>query len=135
MRRADARDLPAIVAIQQACPEAAQWRANDYLEYQVCVAVCPPAIIGFVAGRTPIRGESEILNLAVAPDWRRQGVARALLETWFHEFPGDIFLEVRASNRTAQRFYNSLGFQEVMTRREYYANPVESAIVMKFHSC
>ena len=45
------------------------------------------------------------------------------------------FLEVRESNRAARIFYKSMGFQEVNVRRDYYASPAESAIVMKFHSC
>jgi ribosomal-protein-alanine N-acetyltransferase len=48
---------------------------------------------------------------------------------------GEIFLEVRESNQTARKFYESIGFQEIGRRRDYYKNPVESGIVMKFLSC
>jgi ribosomal protein S18 acetylase RimI-like enzyme len=76
-----------------------------------------------------------MLNLAVAPEWRRQGVARMLVQSWLREFRGTVFLEVRASNQSAQKFYKSLGFQELMIRPKYYSAPDESGIVMKFHSC
>ena len=98
-------------------------------------AVSPCGVAGFVVARTLVPGESEILNLAVAPEFRRQGVARALIEAWLRDFPGTVFLEVRASNKTAQKAYKFLGFQEVIARPGYYDSGSESGIVMKFHSC
>lgn len=135
VRPGEPADLDAIGQIQAASPEAAQWNPSDYLNYNLRVAIFNTRVAGFVVLRTLAPGESEILNLAVAPDCRRQGIARALLETWLREFRGDVFLEVRASNQTAQEFYKSLGFQQLLVRPKYYASPVETGIVMKFHSC
>ena len=135
VRRGERSDLDAISAIQSASPEAAQWSPQDYLQYELLVAAAGSTIVGFLVTRTLAPGESEILNLAVAPECRRRGVARALIETWIRGIHGDIFLEVRASNQTAQKFYKSLGFQEFLVRPEYYALPPETGIVMKFHSC
>jgi ribosomal-protein-alanine N-acetyltransferase len=135
VRAAAPCDLPAILAIQTSSPEAAQWEVSQYLAYHLRVAVSPSGLAGFVVARTLVRGESEILNLAVAPEFRRQGVARALIEGWLRDFPGTVFLEVRASNKTAQKAYKCLGFQELITRPEYYDSGSESGIVMKFHSC
>ena len=135
IRRAEAADPPAVTAIQAASPEAAQWEASQYLSYDLWVAVREGSIAGFLAVRTLVEGESEILNLAVAPYQRRQGVARALLEAVLRECRGDVFLEVRASNEGAQKSYKSVGFQEIAIRPQYYSAPLESAIVMKFHSC
>ena len=70
VRRLRADDLPAIAAIQQASPEAAQWSPEDYLGYDCLVAICNGAIAGFLVTRTLVPGEQEILNLAVAPGWR-----------------------------------------------------------------
>ena len=128
-------DLEAVAAIQAACPEAAQWAPADYLNYDLRVAVSVDRITGFVVVRTLAPGESEILNVAVAPECRRMGVARALLSGFLNDFSGAVFLEVRASNRTAQKFYKSLGFQDFLVRPKYYASPEETGIVMKFHSC
>lgn len=128
-------DLDAITAIQSASPEAARWEARDYLQYDLRVALVNREVAAFLVSHTLAPGESEILNLAVAPEHRRRGVARSLVEAWLRGVKGDVFLEVRASNEAAQKFYKSLGFQVVSVRSEYYSSPVETAIVMKFHSC
>jgi ribosomal-protein-alanine N-acetyltransferase len=99
------------------------------------VAVREHRVAGFLVTRRTAEGEAEILNLAVAPDFRRQGIARALMCTFLHGFRGDVFLEVRGSNSPARRLYKSLGFQELTLRENYYGTPPEAAIVMKFHSC
>jgi len=135
IRRGGAEDLAAISAIQAASPEAAQWKAADYLAYCLLVAIGETGVVGFVAARPVADQEFEILNLAVAPEFRRQGIARQLLVVLFQDYHGTFFLEVRESNQTAQMCYKSLGFQPVARRPGYYEGPPEAAIVMKFHSC
>ena len=135
IRRGGADDLDAVAAIQEASPGAARWKVADYLEQDFRVAMEGNRIVGFLVARTLAADEREILNLAVAPDFRRKGVARALLDNAYKGFRGAIFLEVRESNRVAQEFYKSLGFKELNKRPGYYGSPPESAIVMKFHSC
>src|SRR5579871_2772075 len=135
VRRGEVADLPEIRAIQAASPSAAQWDVTDYLRYELFVSVHGTRITGFLVTRTLSPGECEILNLAVAAEFRRQGFARHLLSVLLETFTGSIFLEVRSSNTVARLFYKSMGFQEVTTRPEYYQNPLEPAIVMKFHSC
>ena len=67
--------------------------------------------------------EIEILDVAVAPQWRRQGVGGLLLQSIFAALPEDIarvLLEVRASNRPARALYHKLGFSEDGRRKNYY---------------
>ena len=135
IRAAEAVDLEAIAAIQAASPEAALWPPGDYLQYDVRVAVRERRVTGFLVTRRTAEGEAEVLNLAVAPEFRRQGAARALMCAFLYGFQGDLFLEVRSSNSSARGFYKSLGFQELASRKDYYGTPPEAAIVMKFHSC
>jgi len=135
IRRAEASDLPAVAAIQQASPGAAHWNVADYLDHDFLVAVSENRVVGFLVARTVAPGESEILNLAVAAESRRKGVARALLDRALHSCPGEVFLEVRESNEVAREFYKSLGFIELSKRAGYYESPSETAVVMKFHSC
>ena len=135
IRRGGAGDLAAIAEIQAASPEAAQWKPADYLEYHLLVATAGTGVVGFVAARPVGEGEFEILNLAVSPEFRRQGIARQLLGVLSHDYHGTFFLEVRESNLAAQMCYKSLGFQLVTRRPGYYESTPEAAIVMKFHSC
>ena len=135
IRRGAPGDLAQVAAIQAASPEAAQWDAAGYLLYDFHVSVRGIRMAGFLVSRTLVEGETELLNLAVAPEFRRQGVARKLVKALLAASPGVVYLEVRESNRAARKFYNCMGFQEVSSRSGYYQAPPEAAIVMKFHSC
>ena len=128
-------DLAAVAAIQSAAPEAAHWNAADYLEHLFWVAVDGSVLAGFLVMRRVAPDEIEVLNLAVARSFRRKGIGQGLLQAALDGFSGDVFLEVRASNEGARRFYENVGFKTLNVREKYYENPVESAIVMKFHSC
>ena len=135
IRRGGPCDLAQVAVIQAASPEASQWNAADYLQYDFRVSVRGTRVAGFLVSRVVAEGETELLNLAVAPEFRRQGVARMLVECLVAESPGMVYLEVRESNWAARKFYNRMGFQEVSSRSGYYQAPPEAAIVMKFHSC
>lgn len=77
---------------------------------------------GFILLRTG-GGEAEILTLAVAPPWRRQGVARTLVEAALIAAAGQaeaIWLEVAADNAGALALYAGAGFEAVGRRPGYY---------------
>ena len=135
IRPGGAEDLETVAAIQASSPGSATWDVADYLGQSFLVAEVSNQVVGFLIWRAVAAGEGEILNLAVVPESRRKGVARELLKGVFRTFKGDLFLEVRESNKAARAFYESLGFQQVSARRGYYDLPTETAIVMKFHSC
>src|SRR5271157_2018125 len=123
IRRGGPGDLAQVAAIQAASPEAAQWDVTGYLQYDFRVSVCGIRVEGFLVSRALAEGETELLNLAVAPECRRRGVARKLVESLLVESSGVVYLEVRESNRVARRFYNRMGFQEVSSRPGYYRAP------------
>jgi|SRR5215469_14775216 len=135
IRPGEPRDLAEIRAIQVASPQSAQWDITQYFNYDVLVSTVGIRLTGFLVGHTLAEREHELLNLAVAPEFRRQGIARALVAAWLEKATGTVYLEVRSSNMAARLFYKHLGFEEVSTRVEYYQNPPEAAIVLKFHSC
>jgi ribosomal-protein-alanine N-acetyltransferase len=135
IRRGEAEDLEVVAAIQSTSPEASHWPVADYMRYEFSVSVRAGTVAGFLVWRPLADGECELLNLVVAPEFRRQGVARQLLEPLLNRPGSEIFLEVRESNRAARNLYKSMGFREVSLRRKYYESPAETAIVMKFHSC
>jgi [ribosomal protein S18]-alanine N-acetyltransferase len=134
VRAATAEDLAAIAAIQEASPEASQWDPASYLDYECSVAASGGRVLGFLVVRQVAAEEREILNLAVDPSERRRGVARKLLETELRRAKTRWFLEVRASNSSAIKLYESTGFRAAGRRESYYSNPVEPGIVMKFDS-
>ncbi len=127
-------DLATIAEIQAASPEASQWNVRDYLSYELTVAVLAGRIAGFAVARRVAEGESELLNLAVHPAFRRLGIARRLIARLTSSHPGILWLEVRESNVAARNFYKSLRFQETGRRSDYYPDSGESAIVMNVHS-
>jgi [ribosomal protein S18]-alanine N-acetyltransferase len=132
IRKATRDDLPALARIQDSAPQGAHWPVEDYLLYDCTVALSPGgAVIGFLVTRE-IAGEFEVLNLAVAPASRRQGVARHLLKYKLDEGQNQWFLEVRESNHPAIALYRQLGFHTVGRREAYYREPAESGIVMRF---
>ena len=127
-------DLAAIARIQAASPEASQWDVLEYLKYDLTVAVCNGRIAGFAVARRLAEGESELLNLAVDPEFRRRGVGRCLVAQLTASHPGVLWLEVRESNTGARKLYKSLGFLDVSRRPGYYPGSSETAIVMNVHS-
>jgi ribosomal-protein-alanine N-acetyltransferase len=133
-----ARDVDAVLTIQAACPEIAQWSAWDYEsvargEMMGWVADDERGIAGFLVARKLV-GETEILNFAVRADIRRQGTGTALLEqtlAWSKSIGAKtVILEVRASNMAAIRFYERHGFVVTGKRPRYYTVPVEDALLL-----
>ena len=135
IRRGEAQDLTEIEAIQASSPESARWNVAEYLQYDLRVEMCGSRVSGFLVARSVADEENELLNLAVGPEFRRQGVARRLIASLIADTRGEIFLEVRESNQAARNLYKSMDFKEVSRREKYYESPAEAAIVMKFHSC
>lgn len=80
-----------------------------------------------------VAGEMHILNLAVHPQKRRQGIARALLTAALaqarEQHATVAWLEVRPSNTAALALYQSFGFQEVGRRPGYYSDNGEDALI------
>ena len=76
-----------------------------------------------------------MMNLAVRPDARHQGVAQALLqalETALRESGiRSLTLEVRAGNDPAIRLYARAGYQQIGLRKNYYFHPKEDALILK----
>ncbi len=91
-------------------------------------------IAGYLVARE-VAGTGEVLNLAVAPEWRRKGIGGALLQAGIAALRRrrvtEVFLEVRESNRSAQALYLSHGFRAVGQRAAYYRNPREDALVLR----
>ena len=91
-------------------------------------------LLGYVGSQTCL-DETDMMNIAVSPAFRRQGVARALIEALVSALrqrgSRQLTLEVRASNGPARQLYESLGFLQVGLRKNYYRNPKEDALILR----
>ena len=98
------------------------------------VAVEDDRVAGYV-GSQSVMGESDMMNVAVHPDFRRQGVAEKLvLELVAALAKNDnhcLTLEVRSSNVSAISLYEKLCFAQVGLRKNYYRNPKEDALILR----
>jgi len=99
-------------------------------------------VVGFVVMRlitnkdTHYPSNFEILNIAVKENYRKIGVGTLLIQSMLNvarqNSPANIRLEVRSSNKTAIGFYKKHGFTTEYVRRNFYSNPIDDGIVMKF---
>ena len=91
-------------------------------------------VAGYV-GSQSVLGEADMMNLAVAPDYRRQGIGRKLVQTLVERLAEQgshvLILEVRASNAPAISLYEELGFVQVGLRPNYYVHPKEDALILR----
>ena len=98
------------------------------------VAVDGQRVVGYVGSQTVLDG-ADMMNIAVDPDYRRQGIAQLLVEGLIDcvREKGAIclLLEVRASNDPAICLYQKLGFSQVGRRPNYYRNPKEDALILR----
>lgn len=96
----------------------------------------PLGVVGY-AGAWLIVDEAHITTVAVHPGYRRQGIARKLIESLLEACASRgatcSTLEVRAGNAAAIELYESLGFVRAALRRKYYADNSEDAVVMWLH--
>lgn len=122
------------------------WSTDDYRaevdneSSVMLVAECGGDVIGFVIGRlvasTRLNSEfdAELLNIGVRPNEQLSGVGKQLLEHFLHAVrkkgAADVWLEVRESNTIARKFYEKAGFSVTGTRKDYYRDPPEDAVVM-----
>lgn len=139
LRRAAAKDIGALLDLERQAPEAAAWSEADYAgllstDGTLCFLSVEAAgkAVGFLLARQ-MADEMEILNLAVAPGRRRQGIGRQLVsEALAHGQALGVkqwWLEVRATNKSALAFYRALGFVEAQRRPQYYRHPIDDAVV------
>ena len=98
------------------------------------VAVEGETVAGYVGSQT-VCNETDMMNVAVTADFRRQGIGEKLVTALVEELKAieshSLTLEVRASNTPAQAMYEKLGFAEIGRRPRYYQNPKEDALILR----
>lgn len=132
------RDIPAILKIERTS-FSTPWSEEAFHQeirkpYALSkVAVLKDSIIGYICINI-IFDDCHILNLAVHPDFRKRGIATALMKEILNELKEKgcrfFYLEVRASNTGAKAFYERFGFNIAGVRKNYYVSPDEDALLM-----
>ena len=138
VRQAKQSDLPEIMSIERAS-FSSPWSAKFFLEElrapqaRSLLAQAKDKIIGYII-YWQLPNEVDIHNVAVHPAYRRMGIGRMLLQFTVEQaqtgHSNRVTLEVRKSNRGAQRLYKSLGFVVCGIREGYYSDNGEDALVM-----
>ena len=98
------------------------------------VATEENCVAGYIGSQT-VMDETDMMNVAVHPDFRRKGIAEALVNDLVENLKKMeshcLTLEVRASNTPAIALYEKLGFSEIGRRKNYYRNPREDALILR----
>lgn len=137
-------NLDALVALEEACFSVPWSRKSFEAELEgnqfsrVFIVPHPKCVeetqaIGYICAWMVFE-EIRFLNLAVHPEFRRMGLATQLISQAMtigkEEGCCRGMLEVRASNQAARSLYESFHFQPYATRKSYYTDPTEDAILM-----
>ena len=134
------RHTAQIAALEQACfsdPWPEQIIAHE-LENELSLWLCAmdsDTVAGYIGSQT-VLGEADMMNVAVSPAYRRQGIGRALVlalcEALKTQMQATVLtLEVRDSNAAAIALYEALGFTQIGLRKNYYQHPNEDARILR----
>ena len=156
VRPATASDVSAMMDLERQSPAAGHWSRNQYQALFVAtnqkservawvveddgaaqsegVLPASPGILAFLIAQR-VDATWELENIVVAATARRRGIGKRLLGELIEQIRStqgsEISLEVRQSNHDARSLYREMGFEEVGSRRGYYSNPPEDAILCR----
>lgn len=131
--------VTAVAELEKLC-FSMPWSQNA-IEYELTnplsvwiVAVDGQQVAGYI-GSQAVMDEADVMNVAVLPEYRRQGVACGLVDALITALSAkqvhSLTLEVRASNEPAKAMYDKLGFVQVGRRPNYYRAPKEDALILR----
>lgn len=141
LRRAGLDDLDAIMAIEAATFANDAWSSdlmraeldNAHTYYLVALGDAVEGYAGLLAPEGA--GQADIQTIAVVEGARGQGLGRTLMNALLSEArtrgADEVFLEVRADNPTARHLYESLGFEPIDLRKNYYQPDGVDAVIMR----
>ncbi len=137
LRRMEARDLPSVMEIDAlSLPRpwsAAIWRGELESPHGLYLVIEDRGEVSGHIGVRHVLGELHITTIAVRPEYRRRGHARALIGAALAAYPNasNVHLEVRPTNAAALALYESLGFRKTGRRPRYYGD--EDALLMSLN--
>jgi ribosomal-protein-alanine N-acetyltransferase len=138
IRKLSYSDLPSVIAIERRSFPTPWSLAMFVLELSKPQGICLAAedengLVGYLVCARYDR-VWHLMNVAIAPEHRRSGIATALIERLFDEAGSGAryTLEVRVSNLPAIAMYEGFGFRSAGRRRSYYHDNGEDALIMWF---
>lgn len=139
IRQMRLEDVSSVAELERVCfsdpwsEKSIASEVNNPLSYWL-VAELNGRVVGYV-GSQSVLDAADMMNIAVAPEYRRRGVAEALVNSLTDYLQSNhviaLLLEVRVSNTQAIALYEKLGFEQVGRRRNYYHNPKEDALILR----
>ena len=131
--------VPYIAELEKVC-FSDPWSENS-IAYELTnplsfwlVAMDGDKLVGYV-GSQAVLDSADMMNIAVAPSHRRQGIARRLVSALVEQLKIKdvrmLLLEVRVSNDAARALYEEMGFVAAGKRPGYYTNPKEDALILR----
>lgn len=143
IRKMTVEDIPAVIDLDRKSfslpwPERSfRFEVTDNPASRCWIAELDGKIVGMIVVWLLV-DEAHIATIATHPDFRRQGIAQALLShalrQVLEEGARSSFLEVRESNVAAQEMYRKFGYEAIGRRRRYYKDNDEDAILMNLNS-
>ncbi len=132
-------DLPSLRHLEKVCFSQDAWAIIDLIAVLTIPkvirlkAVDAGQMIGFIAGDPrPSEGFSWIATVGVLPDYRRQGIGRALLQMCEDQLPtARVRLSVRISNENAIQLYRQEGYQTINIWEKYYKDDTDAVVMEK----
>ena len=138
--RLDTKDVRDLMSLEGMC-FAYRWTEEQFLlglgksAFRV-LGIRRKGVLAAYIAYSVIEDEMEILNLAVHPDYRRQGLAERLLSESFKDCVesnvSKSFLDVKASNEPALGLYRKFGYKQVGVRKKYYPDTREDALLFRY---
>ena len=135
-----ANHVPAIAALETQCfsdpwsESAIAPELQNPLSLWLAAEASDGTLLGYV-GSQRVPPEADMMNIAVAPAARRQGIAESLVLALIRALDEcgvtSLTLEVRVSNLPARTLYEKLGFAAVGLRKNYYFHPKEDACILR----
>ena len=133
IRQATAADVPAVAALDRMLFAVDAWSeghvADELLGEHRRAWVVGDPVVGYIVTRT-VDDVTDLQRIAVHPDPRRRGLARALLGT-AAAHGHRMLLEVSADNAGAVGFYTTEGFVEIGRRRRYYRDGSDALVLQR----
>ena len=143
IRKMTKADIEQTVQIEAACfslPWSAQSFSDSICREDTLFLVCEMPetdgsgkIAGYI-GMYQSFDEGSITNVAVFPEYRKQGIGNLLVQNMKEQARSasveTIFLEVRVSNIPAISLYEKMGFEKLGIRKNFYEHPTEDAYIM-----